>query len=486
MNNKSIRLVIFAVILSGLIFIMGIDRRGFKDTPINVYQVYLSGKLVGIIENEEELYDLIDKEQENLKKEYNVSKVYAPTNLETTKIVTYQGEVDDVKDVYEKIKDVEPFTVKGYEITINHSEDNQEKIYVLNLEDFDKAVENTIKAFVTEEDYEKYLNSTQDKIITTGKTIENISIKQEITTKEKYLSTDDKIYTEATELSKYLLFGTTEQQGVHIVKTGETIKDIADQYQLNVMEFLIVNPDIISANALLFNGQEVNVGLIDPIIDIVVENTLVEDKVVTYNSEVKYDDKLLVGTTYTETSGKDGLSRVTYYTESVNGQMTKAISLNNEVITPVINEIIVKGGLSYNYAGESSGWYWPTIKPYMIVSPFGWRADPGDGSRDFHSGIDIAGVGYGSPIYASQAGEITEVGYRWDMGNHVYIKHNDVYTTIYMHMSEYAEGIRTGVRVERGQLIGYVGNSGYSFGAHLHFTVEFNGTRIDPLILEYN
>lgn len=486
MNKKSIRLVVFAVILSGLIFIMGIDRKGFASSLKTVYQVYLSGKLLGVIEEENELYDLIDKEQENLKKEYNVSKVYAPTNLETTKIVTYQGEVDDVKDVYEKIKDVEPFTIKGYEITINYSEDKKESLYVLNLEDFDEAVENTIKAFVNEEEYDKYIAGTQDKITTTGQTIDNIYLKEEITTKEKYLSTNDKIFTDSNELSKYLLFGTNEQQGVHIVKTGETIKDIADEYQLNVNEFLIVNPDIISANALLFNGQEVNVGLIDPIVNVVVENTLVEDKVVTYNSEIKYDDKLLVGTTYTETTGRDGKSRVTYYTESVNGQMIQAVSLKNEVLTPVVNEVIVKGGLSYNYLGESSGWYWPTIKPYKIVSPFGWRADPGDGSRDFHSGIDIAGVGYGSPIYASQAGTIIEKNYRWDMGNHITIKHNDVYTTIYMHMSEYAEGIGVGSWVEKGQLIGYVGNSGYSFGAHLHFTVEFNGTRIDPLLLEYN
>ena len=105
-NKTSIYRIVFStIILCSLIFLLGIDRRSYKDAPSVVYQVYLNGKTVGIIEDENELYDLIDKEQESLKKEYNVDKVYAPNDLQTTKLVTYSGEVDNVKDVYDKIKD---------------------------------------------------------------------------------------------------------------------------------------------------------------------------------------------------------------------------------------------------------------------------------------------------------------------------------------------------------------------------------------------
>ena len=82
----------------------------------------------------------------------------------------------------------------------------KQTIKVLKKEDFDTALENTIKAFVSEEDYEKYLEDKQDKIITTGSTIKNIDIKEEITLKENYISTDDTIFTDSNELSKYLLF----------------------------------------------------------------------------------------------------------------------------------------------------------------------------------------------------------------------------------------------------------------------------------------
>ena len=267
-----------------------------------------------------------------------------------------------------------------------------------------------------------------------------------------------------------------------------TIKDIANEHHLSVNEFLIVNPEINSKNALLFNGQVVNVGYIEPKINVVVENNLVEDKEVTYNTDIKYDDKLLVGTTYTEQKGQNGLSRVSYYTQTVNGQMTQVVPLNTEVITPVVNEVVVKGGLSIYYIGDAGGFFWPTNKPYVITDPFGWRYDPISGERSFHKGMDISGTGYYSPIYATQSGVITELayGYNGGQGNYIRIKHNDEYQSVYMHMADFVEGLRVGSVVEKGEQIGYMGSTGYSTGTHLHFQVEFNGEYVDPAVLEYN
>ena len=494
MNKKTIyKLGVFLIILIGLIFIMGIDRHSLKDTPITVYQVYLDGKQIGVIEDKEELYKLIDKEQDKIKKEYNVDKVYAPNNLEVSKVVTYKGEVDDVRDIYDIIKEKEAFTIRGYEISIIHSEDNIEKVNVINIEDFDKAVENTIKAFVGDKEYEEYLEGTQEKIeISTSigdeslSSIENVKIKEEITTKEQYLSVKDLIFKDANELSKYMLFGTTEKPGVHTVKAGETIKEIANNYQLNVTEFLIVNPTITSPNALLYNGQEVNVGLVNPIIGIVVEKNLIEKKDVPFSKEIKYDDKLLAGTTYTEQKGQDGESIVSYYIETINGQMTQVIPLDTIVKTPVINEVVVKGGLPLHHLGETGGWFWPTNRPYVITSDYGYRVDLDLGINGFHKGLDISGTGYGSPIYAAQTGTIISIGYNSTEGNYIHIRHNEEYVTKYMHLSGFAEGLEVNSIVGKGQLIGYMGNSGYSFGAHLHFQVEYYGQHIDPYSLEYN
>lgn len=485
MNKKSVYWgCLFTIVLGSLVFILGLDRKNYNDYPVTVYQVYLNGQAIGIIQNEEELYNLIDKEQQSLKNEYKVDKIYAPIGLETTRVKTYEGKVDSVQDVYDKIKDVEPFTVKGYEITIAQSEDKTETINVLKKEDFDKAVENTIKAFVDEKEYEKYLASKQEKITTTGSIIENIKLMENITVKEKYLSTESNIFTDANELSKYMLFGTTKAQETHTVKAGETIPQIADAYELNTQEFLIVNPEIISENALLFTGQEVNIGLINPKVRVVVENTLVEDKEIAYKQEVKYDNKWQAGTSYKEQVGQNGLQRVTYYTETINGVTTQVERKKEEELVPTVNEVIVKGGNTN--IGERSGWSWPTLPTYHLTSYFGWRTDPVYGDRAFHRGIDIAGTGYGSPIFAAKSGVIIQIGYMKDMGNYIMVDHKDGYVSGYLHLKSFSPGMRVGVEVTRGQEIGQMGSTGKSTGTHLDFRVKWQGDWIDPLRLQYN
>jgi len=482
MNRKSIYWgIILSVILSSLIFILGLDRKDYSTNPGEVYQVYLNGEVIGVIEDEEELYNLIDEEQKHLKKEYDVKKIYAPLGLKTTKLITYEGNVDSVNVVYNKVKDVEPFTVKGYEVTIVENEDNIITLNVLNKKIFDDAIDITIKAFVDDEDYENYLNNKQEKIVTTGKQITNIYLKEKVTIKEKYLSTEDKIYTNATDLSKYILFGTEETQGTHIVKMGETIKDIADEHQLNVKEFLIVNPEIISENSLLFSGQVVNVGLVDPIVSVVVEDKLVQDMKVAYEKEVRWDTKLAWGTTFTEQFGQDGTTRVGIETETINGVITRVEKKSEETIVPVIKEIIVKGGVG----GLGDGyWIWPTLRPYVLTDAFGWRWHPIDGTRKFHKGLDISGTGYASPIFAAQAGTITRIGYdNWGYGNIITIKHNDMYSTIYAHLAYFADNLRVGSTVEAGEVIGFMGSSGNSTGTHLHYEVVVNGEEINPFLL---
>lgn len=485
MSKKSIYWgIMFSLILSSLIFILGLDRKDYVDNPTEVYQVYLNGEIIGTIEDEEKLYDLINEEQQSLKKEFDVNKIYAPIGLETTKLVTYEGKVDSVDSVYNKVKDVEPFTIKGYEVTIIQSED---KIYTLNIlkkEMLEEAIDNTIKVFVDEEEYEKYLNNKQEKIVTTGKQIDDISIREKITIKEKYLSTDDKIYTNVSDLSRFILFGSDEAQGTHIVKMGETIKDIAKSYQLNVKEFLIVNPEILSENSLLFTGQVVNIGLINPIVSVVVEEKIVQDMTIAYEKEVKWDSKIQWGKTYTEQFGQNGTSRVNIKTETINGTITQVDRESSEIIVPVINEVVVKGGLPNTNIGNGI-WAWPTLKPFVITSEFAWRTDPVYGGREEHKGIDISGTGYGSPIFAASSGSIIDIGYHYELGNYIIIDHGNGYKTTYMHMSGFADNMNFGTYVGIGEVIGYMGSTGKSTGTHLDFRVSLNGVYFDPMTLYY-
>ena len=98
-----------------------------------------------------------------------------------------------------------------------------------------------------------------------------------------------------------------------------------------------------------------------------------------------------------------------------------------------------------------------------------------------HHGIDYAAP-TGTPVFSIGDGVITRKGYQKSGGgNYLYIKHNSVYTTCYMHLNGYAKGIAPGVRVKQGQVIGYVGKTGLATGPHLDFRVFRNGSPMDPL-----
>ncbi len=100
-----------------------------------------------------------------------------------------------------------------------------------------------------------------------------------------------------------------------------------------------------------------------------------------------------------------------------------------------------------------------------------------------HHGVDYAAPA-GTPVYAIGDGRVTETSYSRGPGNMVKIRHNSVYTTAYMHLRNFASGIRPNVWVEQGDVIGYVGSTGTSTGPHLDFRIWRNGQPVDPLSIE--
>lgn len=118
-----------------------------------------------------------------------------------------------------------------------------------------------------------------------------------------------------------------------------------------------------------------------------------------------------------------------------------------------------------------------------ISSPFGKRRHPIYKDLRIHWGVDYAAP-KGSAVYAGGDGVVQMAKYNGGYGNYIKIRHNSEYSTAYGHMSGYAKGIRPGVRVKQGQLIGYVGSTGRSTGPHLHYEVIQNGKRINPTTIK--
>lgn len=114
-----------------------------------------------------------------------------------------------------------------------------------------------------------------------------------------------------------------------------------------------------------------------------------------------------------------------------------------------------------------------------ISSGYGMRKHPILGYNKMHRGLDFAAP-TGTPIMAAGDGVVEAVGPRGSYGNYIRIRHPNLYQTVYGHLSEFARGIKSGVRVKQGEIIGYVGSTGRSTGPHLHFEVRRGGEPINP------
>jgi len=133
-----------------------------------------------------------------------------------------------------------------------------------------------------------------------------------------------------------------------------------------------------------------------------------------------------------------------------------------------LKKAFLKAPLSYSRI--SSGFTYARMHPvHRVVRP--------------HTGVDYAAP-TGTPVMSIGDGVVIEKGYKGGGGNTVKIRHNNVYTTAYLHLSKYGEGIKSGARVKQGQVIGYVGSTGTSTGPHLDFRVWMNGKPINPLKME--
>ena len=110
-------------------------------------------------------------------------------------------------------------------------------------------------------------------------------------------------------------------------------------------------------------------------------------------------------------------------------------------------------------------------------SPFGYRVHPVYGDWRFHYGVDLA-ASSGTPIVATRSGKVTLATYDWSAGYYVTVDHQDGFSSKYLHMTHYI--VSPGQYVEQGQVIGYVGSTGTSTGPHLHFSILYNGSHVNP------
>jgi len=495
MNVKTIILTVIALIISFLLVIFDKSPRVNyqlttdvrKEQAKLVYRVYLGGNSLGLIESKDELEKYIDNGQTEIKNKYKVDKVYAPNDLDIVKEYTYDNNLSTASEIYNKIKNEKgdsSFTINGYEIFIEGVEEETEegmvktedvRFYVLDRTIFENAFENAIKAFIDTEDYDDYQSGIKNEIKETGKIVEKLYVKNNVKITEERIPTGDGIFTDVDSLSKFLIFGNNTTSKSYVVKEGDTIEDVSFENKISPEEFLIANNNFTSKDDLLYPGQVVSLGELDPKFRVAEQDYVVSKRKINYDVKYINDDTQYVGYEKVTQQGEDGLSLVTERQLYVNGELTSVTAIGEAVeLKPSVDKVVVRGTKKYQqtttFYGEVpvgiGGWVWPTVSGYNISSNFGYRWGK------LHEGIDIAGTGYGSPIKAANNGLVVQSGYTSINGNYILIAHSNGYYTMYAHMSSRKK--KAGAVVMAGDVIGYMGRSGFATGVHLHFAV-YNG-----------
>ena len=489
---------VLIIIVCAILFLASNNEKIF-GTPIEAYQVSIDGVKIGTIESKDELYDLIDSEQSELKKKYNVNKVYPPDSLSVQKVYTYDKKIDNVQDIYNKVKELKHFTIEGYVVTINYSDavlDNNDdedtkitdakKIYILDKDIVKSALHNTAASFIGKDDLKNYEEETQSEIVDTGEIITSVFLDETITVRKDLISTSNTIIMNEAELSEYLLYGTLGSYKKYIIKAGESLESIAEEYYLNLEELLIANPQFEDGSVLLAAGDEINIAEVNPLVHFIYHKTNVED--LTVNYKTTYVDDNTKYTTYQETTtkGVKGVYRVTQDVKYINGEIAELQVNKKDTLVATVNEVITRGTKKKYSGGKPSSypqysnqtgnseWSWPTVSPFRIISGFKIRTLYN--VTKMHQGIDIILTGAkskGSPIYAVKDGEVVHVNYNTSKneGKAIWILHDGNIYTQYMHLSQIY--VKVGDKVKKEQKIGLMGCTGKCYGPHLHLGVWY-------------
>ena len=264
-----------------------------------------------------------------------------------------------------------------------------------------------------------------------------------------------------------------EERHYYTVKQYDTVEGVgAKNFGLSAEQIMNINSDIIkSTEQVLEAGTILNVTYFTSPIDIVVNKESVKKEEVYPEAAMLVEDPTVKqGVTETIQAEEPGSKNVLYDETWINGVLIKGIEVSSVITVQPIQEIIKVGTLVIPGIGTGT-FRWPVDNPVITCR---W------GCYFNHRAIDIKNAydRYGS-LYAADRGKVEEIGYTGINGNYIIIDHGNGYETYYGHMNV-PSPLSVGDVVDKGDVIGQIGKTGYATGPHVHFFIIYNGERRDP------
>lgn len=283
-------------------------------------------------------------------------------------------------------------------------------------------------------------------------------------------TTSDSIATTPIAEMEAKLTANKVETKTYTVKSGDTVSAIGKAYDMKVSEIQALNPGLDPARIQI--GQELL--LSGPVPYLSVQQTITESYVeaIPYETLIEYDDTMYKNKSKIKVQGVNGAADVVADVTYVNGQETAREVLSYNVTAEPVSAVKIVGTKALPRYMATGKFIKPSNGRYS--SGYGYRPSLGD----FHTGTDFAGA-TGTDIWAADGGVVIHAGWKGNYGYCVIIDHQNGYTTYYAHCSKLL--VKKGDKVAQGDIIAKVGNTGRSYGSHLHFEIRKNGQHQDPL-----
>lgn len=294
--------------------------------------------------------------------------------------------------------------------------------------------------------------------------IQNMSFVDKIEITECYLKAED-----VSPVEEAINYVTQHQNSevIYKVQSGDTLGGIAYDTGVPLEEIIAMNDSLENERSTIRVGQELVISVPKPTLTLAY--TVTEYREEEYNAGIEYIDNDAWYTTKQvtrqepSTGFRKAVSNIVYR----NGEEYATEVLKQEVLMEAVPKIVERG---------------TKIPPTYIKPLSGGRFSSGFGYRSFRGGSNHYGIDWATPtgttIYASSGGTVTRAGWSSSYGYCVYIQHPAGFETRYAHNSKLL--VKVGQTVKQGQSIALSGNTGDSFGAHLHFEIRINGTPVNP------
>lgn len=445
------------------------------DKRITYHKLYYKGQLIGVIENMDEFYELIDNYYSAYENNFPNSSLGLTEDLYLAEEDGYISFENINTEIVDYLFENDLLGIKCHSIELSNEDGIYDIIYVSDIENFYKARDSFLLNFTDEDTLAKIRNSEDISSPTEfGSNDISIKILEKISFSEAIVK-PDYIFSDVNSIYSYLCYGRKDQDDFQYYTTveGDTIQAVGYHFgDMSAKQIVMLNQGVLSdENQVIMPGTRLNVTYFDSPITIEVKKQRLTQVSVLPDSPIyKEDSSLNSGTRRIEREEKNGIANVLYEERWVNGVIQSGEELSRDVVEEPIQGVILVGTFVLPDVGTGN-WGWPTNNPHLTCDFYCYAG---------HGGIDIQDrYNHWSNVLAIDSGTVTQVGYSQIGGYYVRVDHNNGYQTYYGHMRTYP-WVSVGQTVARGEVLGPIGMTGYATGPHVHLQIFKDGVNQNP------